>query len=91
MQGASDALFDRALRVEIDRGHRTSANFTTSAIGVSISPSGRKNRQNTMPNARPSVSIQFVTPRSARAIIIRKLPSSSSFVLARFRLTVRCA
>ena len=61
-------LLDRALGVEILRGHRTSARFTTSATGVSTSPSGRKNRQNTMPKPRPSVSIQFATPGSSCAM-----------------------
>src|SRR5262245_51003000 len=37
-------LFDRAVGVEVDRGHRTSANLTTVACGVSTSSSGRKNR-----------------------------------------------
>ena len=36
-----------------------SANFTTSQVGVAISPSGRKNRKNIVPRLRPSVSIQL--------------------------------
>src|SRR5206468_7128013 len=67
------------------------ANGTTSARGVSISPSGSMKRQNTSPNGRPSVSIQFGRPGSRWARIIRKLPSRSSTVCARLRETCRFA
>jgi arylsulfatase A-like enzyme len=76
------------------RGARPSAtceNGTTSACGVSISPSGSMKRQNTRPKARPSVSIQFGCPGSRCASTIRKLPSASSLVWARFRETGRFA
>ena len=56
---------DGPIGVEVEPRHRTSASLTTVACGVSISPSGRKNRQNTMPNPLPSVSIQFGTPGSS--------------------------
>ena len=70
---------------------RISVSFTSFPCGVSISPSGRKKRQNTIPKPRPSVSIQLGTPGSSCAITMRKLPSGSSVVFARFRLAGRCA
>ena len=58
---------------------------TTSARGVSGCSSGRKKRQNTIPDGRPSVSIQLGTPGSSCARTIRNRPSDSSVVCLRLR------